>query len=147
MPQRMGSALMGFLSVLALVLATGGNLRGASYVPRCGRARLAYGCARRRTPRDRAADCVGRVCAPSVIGIVAGVGMSLWAGRLASAFLYDVSASDPLTFGAVVALLGASPSRPRTCRPPRRTVQPNRGVTTTNNSRLAINRRNKRPGF
>ena len=34
-------------------------------------------------------------------GIIAGVGLAFWTGRLAAGFLYGVTPWDPLTFAAV----------------------------------------------
>ena len=106
MPQRMGAALMGFFSVLALVLATVGIYGVAAYITALRTReigiRMALGAGRPEIARL----IVGQGVRPVVTGLALGLGMALWAGRLASAFLYDVSSSDPMTFGTVAVLLG-----------------------------------------
>jgi putative ABC transport system permease protein len=42
--------------------------------------------------------------APAVVGIAAGILGALWAGRLLSAFLFGVAATDPATFSATIGL-------------------------------------------
>jgi ABC-type antimicrobial peptide transport system permease subunit len=41
---------------------------------------------------------------PAVVGIAAGILGALWAGRLLSAFLFGVQATDPATFSATIGL-------------------------------------------
>ena len=105
LPQRMGSVLLGFFSLLALSLATIGIYGVASYVVglrmREIGIRIALG-ADRRT--------IGRLVLlqgslPVGAGIVIGIGLALWASRFIAALVYDVSPWDPATFIAVTILL------------------------------------------
>jgi ABC-type antimicrobial peptide transport system permease subunit len=41
------------------------------------------------------------------MGILVGLVLGLWAGRLARAFLYEIPPSDPLTFVLCAGVLGA----------------------------------------
>lgn len=106
MPQRMGVTLFGFFSLLALTLATLGIYGVTSCVAAMRTReigiRVALGAdrpsIRRLVLREGAA--------PVAIGIVSGVALALWTGRLAAKFIYGVSPSDPLTFAAVAAIMG-----------------------------------------
>jgi predicted permease len=107
MPQRMGVSLMGLFSLLALVLATVGIYGVASYVAALRTReigiRMALGAGRTEITRlimDQGAR-------PVAVGIAAGLGLALWAGQLATAFLFDVSPRDPLTLAIVAAVLGS----------------------------------------
>lgn len=106
MPQRMGVALFGLFRLLAVALATVGIYAVASYVAalriREVGIRMALGAG-----RGEIGSLILREGArPVAFGILAGVGLALFASRLAAAFLYDVTPHDPLTFGAVALLLG-----------------------------------------
>jgi putative ABC transport system permease protein len=105
MPQRMGAMLLGFFSAVALLLAVIGIYGVAAYVAaqrtREIGIRLALGATRREIGRL----VVRQGASPVAAGVVAGLGLALWAGRLAGALLYDVSPRDPLTFVAVAAIL------------------------------------------
>jgi ABC-type antimicrobial peptide transport system permease subunit len=107
LPQRMGSVLLGFFSLLALSLATIGIYGVASYVVglrmREIGIRIALG-ADRRT--------IGRLVLlqgslPVAAGIVMGIGLALWASRFVGALVYNVSPWDPLTFVTVTLVLAS----------------------------------------
>jgi putative ABC transport system permease protein len=49
---------------------------------------------------------VGQGIGIAAVGLVLGLAGSLAVSRLLSGFLYGVTPTDPLTYGAVVALLG-----------------------------------------
>jgi predicted permease len=105
MPQRMGATLFGIFSVLALTLAAVGIYGVASYVAalrtREMGIRVALGAAR----ADIRTLVLRQGLTPVWVGIAGGLLLAYWAGRAATTFLYGVSATDPLTFGAVVLLL------------------------------------------
>jgi predicted permease len=105
MPQRMGAALLGFFSLLALCLATVGIYGVASYVATLRTREIGI---RMALGADRQA--IGRLVllqgtGPVALGIAAGVALALWAARFATAFVYDISPWDPTTFVAVTVLL------------------------------------------
>jgi hypothetical protein len=54
---------------------------------------------------------------PAVLGIVAGTIGALAISRLLAAFLVEVPATDPATFGAAMACSSARHSSPRSSRP------------------------------
>ena len=107
LPQRMGSVLLSFFSLLALSLATIGIYGVASYgvglrMREIG-IRIALGA-------DRAT--IGRLVLlqgslPIAVGIAIGFGLALWASRFIAALVYDVSPWDPLTFVTVTMLLAS----------------------------------------
>ena len=105
MPQRLGMTLCGAFSLLALVLATVGIYGVASYVAMLRTReigiRLALGSGRRQIGWL----ILRQAARPVLAGIVIGLALALWSGRLATAFLYGVSPHDPLTLTAVAALL------------------------------------------
>jgi predicted permease len=107
LPQRMGSVLLGFFSLLAVSLATIGIYGVASYVVglrmREIGIRVALGADRR---------AIGRLVLlqgsmPVVTGIVIGIGLALWASRFVAALVYEVSPWDPLTFITVTLVLAS----------------------------------------
>ncbi len=105
MPQRMGVALFGVFSVLALTLASIGIYGVASYVSALRTReigiRLALGA--RRPEIHRLVLRQGLI--PVAVGIAAGIALALIGGRAASRFLYGVRPADPVTFAAVATLL------------------------------------------
>ena len=105
MPQRMGVTLFGFFSVLALSLATIGIYGVASYVTALRTRELGIRVALGADARHIRRLVVAQGMLPAAVGVVIGIGLALWAGGLASAFLNDVSPSDPATFSVVAATL------------------------------------------
>ena len=107
MPQRMGAAFFGTFAILALMLASIGIYGVSSYVAalrtREMGIRIALGADRTRIRALVLRQGIG----PVAIGIASGVVLAAIASRLASAFLRGVSPRDPLTYLAVVAVLGA----------------------------------------
>jgi predicted permease len=103
--QRFNALLLGLFASVALTLASVGIYSVLSYIVR-GRSReigirTALGAKR--------ADVVRLVVVegmtPALIGVAAGTGAALAAGRLMARLVFGVSASDPMTFVAVAATL------------------------------------------
>lgn len=105
MPQRMGVALFGVFSVLALTLASIGIYGVASYVAALRTReigiRLALGACRPEIHRL----VLRQGLVPVALGIAAGVALALAGGRAAAGFLYGVTPADPVTFAGVALLL------------------------------------------
>ena len=105
MPQRMGVALLGFFSTLALALATIGIYGVASYVAALRTReigiRMALGASALHVRRMMVTE--GAI--PIAVGIVTGLGVAVYASRLAGAFLIEVSPLDPVAFAAATGLL------------------------------------------
>jgi predicted permease len=104
-PRRfMVSLLVGF-SILALVLASLGIYGVVSYgvtqrTPEIG-VRMALGA----TARDVRRQIVGDTLRMAAAGIAIGAGVSLALARVIASLLYATSATDPMTFALMVALL------------------------------------------
>src|SRR3712207_5266787 len=103
--RRFNMTLVAAFAVLALVLAIIGAYGVTSYLvsqrtKELG-VRLALGAEPSRVARLVVADGM-RVAGA---GVIVGVAVALYATRLASSLLYGVSPRDPLTIGAVAALL------------------------------------------
>jgi ABC-type antimicrobial peptide transport system permease subunit len=101
MPQRLGTMLLGFFSVLALSLASIGIYGVASYVAQLRTKELGIRIALGADARQIRGIVLRHGVAPAAIGVTVGLGLAMWAARFARAFLYDVSPADPLTFTIV----------------------------------------------
>jgi hypothetical protein len=104
-PARLGKAVFGITGLIALLLAFIG-LNGLVYYTLEQRMkeigiRVALGATRRAVFRV----VVGRTVRLTAIGIALGGAVAAALTRLLAALLYDVSPTDPLTFGAIAALL------------------------------------------
>lgn len=107
LPVRVGAALLGGFGLLALALAAVGIYGVMSYaVSRRTREigiRMALGA--------RASHVLGLTLrqgmAPVIVGVGVGLAAALGLTRLAGSLLFGVSASDPLTYAGVAALLTA----------------------------------------
>lgn len=103
--QRMGSALLSFFGVLALVLAMVGIYGVMAFSVRQRHheigLRIALGAQRGRV--------VGLVLRQGMTlvggGVILGIGLAAVATRLIQSMLWDVSATDPLTIGTVTVVL------------------------------------------
>jgi predicted permease len=105
MPQRMGATLFGFFSVLALSLASIGIYGVASYASALRTREIGI---RMALGANRAAICgliVRQGLVPVALGLVTGIVLALWTGRLASGLLFDIGPWDPATLAAVGTLL------------------------------------------
>jgi predicted permease len=104
-PQRLGSALLGLFGLLALALAAVGIYAVISYAV-AGRTReIGIRMALGARSSDVRALVVAQSARPVAAGLLAGVALGAAAARLLRGFLFGISASDPVTFFAVTALL------------------------------------------
>jgi predicted permease len=108
MPQRMGVTLFALFSTLALALALIGIYGVASYVAALRTREIGIRIALGAGARDIGRLVLTQGLAPLAIGLVAGALLAVWAARFASAFLYDVDPSDPLTLAATTGVLAAA---------------------------------------
>ena len=99
--QRFSALLLGLFAAVAVTLASVGIYSVLSYIVR-GRSReLGIRTALGARTSDVIRLVVVEGMTPTLIGIVAGVGASLWAGKLLQKLVYGVSAWDPLTLTGV----------------------------------------------
>jgi putative ABC transport system permease protein len=102
---RLATVLLGFFAALGLVLATVGLYGVMSLLVR-GKfrdigIRLAIGA----QPRDVLRMVLMQSVQIIVIGVAGGICCALFLTRLMQSLLYDISSSDPLTLGIVIAFL------------------------------------------
>jgi len=103
--ERLVALMSGFFGVLALAMAGVGLYGVTAYAVSCRRTeigvRMALGADTSRVVRL----VVGRVARLVAVGVIIGVGISLWAAKFAAALLYGLEPRDTLTIaGASVAL-------------------------------------------
>jgi predicted permease len=103
--ERLLAVLSSGIGALALLLACVGLYGTLSYsVVRRAReigVRMALGAARRTVLRHVLRQSLAMV----IVGTILGATLSLWASRLLSTFLFELSPRDPATLAAVVVLL------------------------------------------
>jgi putative ABC transport system permease protein len=104
-PDRLNLLLLGSFAALALLLALIGLYGVISYAvtqrrPELG-IRLALGAQR----RDILRLVIGQGMKLALLGVALGTIAALFATRLMTSLLFNVSANDPLTYGAIAALL------------------------------------------
>ena len=105
---RFGAMLLGLFATVALVLATMGVYGvvsfGVSQRTREIGVRVALGATRTDVLRLVVGQGIGILVAGAAIGLAAALATT----RVLGALLYDVAPSDPTTFAAIVAVLGAA---------------------------------------
>jgi putative ABC transport system permease protein len=106
--RRFNLILIGFFGIVALLLATAGVFGVMAYsVSRRTReigVRVALGA----RSRDVLTMVLSQGMRTILIGVVIGIAGSLALTRAVASFLFGVTATDPLTFAGVVALLGVA---------------------------------------
>lgn len=102
---RMGAMLLGAFGGLALVLATVGVYGVMTYAVSQRQRELGVRLALGATGGGVQMMVLRQGLTLAVVGIAIGVGAGLGVSRLVGGLLYGVSTSDPLTFGAVPAVL------------------------------------------
>jgi ABC-type antimicrobial peptide transport system permease subunit len=107
MPQRMGVALFTLFSALAIALASVGIYGVATYVASLRTREIGIRIALGATTGAVRRMVLAQGARPIVAGILAGLAMAIYAGRLAEAFLLNVSPMDPLTFVSVPLTIAA----------------------------------------
>lgn len=103
--ERLAAALLALFGLLALSLAAVGIYGVLSYAVTERTREIGIRLALGARPRDLLRLVVRQGLTLTLIGLVIGVGASLALTRLIAKLLYGVSATDPLTFGAVALLL------------------------------------------
>ncbi len=106
--RRFGSLLLGAFGIVALLLAAAGLYGTLLYAVGQRRQelgiRLALGAGRGRIQND----VIRRGVVHALLGVGAGVLLTLWAGRLLEAWLFGVTGTDALTLAGAAAVLFAT---------------------------------------
>jgi putative ABC transport system permease protein len=104
-PWKSGTTLFGLFAGLAIVLAVGGLYS----VVACSVAQRSHEFGIRIAVGARARNLVtlvlGGALKPVAIGLVIGLGLSLWLVRFLQELLYQTAPRDPLSFGAAAGLI------------------------------------------
>jgi ABC-type antimicrobial peptide transport system permease subunit len=98
---RFNTVLLSALGVIGLVLATVGIFGVLSYFVSQRQQEIGLRMALGATPRGVLVMVVQQGLRPVILGIVVGLAGAVAATRVLGTLLYDVSATDPLTLGAV----------------------------------------------
>ncbi|HKF53709.1 MAG TPA: ABC transporter permease [Candidatus Acidoferrales bacterium] len=104
-PRRFSAILTTIFAVLALLLAAVGIYGVMSYMVGRRTSEIGIRMALGAQPRDVLRLIVKQGLKLAIIGVALGICGSLAMARLISSLLFGVRATDPVTFGAVVALL------------------------------------------
>jgi predicted permease len=105
-PARIAGALLGTLGLFALVLAALGVYGVLSFLVRSRTREIGVRVAIGATPRAVVAMVVRQAMVWTVTGMAIGLALAAVAARLLGSVLYGISPTDPVTFGAVILLLG-----------------------------------------
>ena len=105
LPARFGAVLLGVFAFLALLIASIGIYGVMSY----GVSERTHEMGIRMALGARSRDVLRLVISQgmwvALIGVVIGAGLALALTRVVKSYLYDVSVTDPLTFGGIALLL------------------------------------------
>ncbi len=104
---RFSSTLLTTFAALALVLAAIGIYGVMSYAVSQRTSEIGIRLALGAESRDILAMIVGNAVRLAVIGLAIGVVLALALSRTLASLLYETTGTDPLTFAAVVGVLGA----------------------------------------
>src|ERR1051326_8595655 len=104
---RLIAQLLMIFAVLALVLATVGTYGVLSYIVTERRREIGMGMALGATGPIVLRMVLTQGLRTTMVGLGAGIAITLALGQALSSLLFGVSATDPLTLSAVVALIGA----------------------------------------
>jgi len=104
---RFSSLLLTIFAALALALSAIGIYGVMSYAVSQRTAEIGIRLALGADTRDILSMIVGYALRLAGIGLAIGVGLALALSRTLTSLLYETTGTDPLTFGAVVAVLGA----------------------------------------
>jgi putative ABC transport system permease protein len=104
-PARIGAVLLGVFGSLALLIASIGIYGVMSY----GVSERTHEMGIRMALGARGSDVLRLVISQgmwlAIIGVVIGAGLAVVSTRIVKSYLYDVSATDPLTFSGIALLL------------------------------------------
>jgi len=102
---RLSAALMAVFGLVAIVLAAVGVYSVMAYAVTQRTREIGIRTALGAQPRDLLKLVVGQGMTPALIGVAIGLGASFAMARAISGLLFGITATDPITFVAVAALL------------------------------------------
>jgi len=105
--KRLMMVVLALFAAVALTLAAVGIYGVMSYAVAQRTSEIGIRMALGAHPRDVLRLVVGHGVVLTIVGVVLGLGAAYWLTRLMTALLFGVSATDPMTFAAVAALLAA----------------------------------------
>jgi ABC-type antimicrobial peptide transport system permease subunit len=108
MATRRFTLLLAVFAATALVLAIVGLYGALSYAVSQRQREIDVRVALGAASRDISRLVVSQGMRPAVVGLAAGLALSLAAGRLLETMIYGVSTTDAMTFGGVLTVVGAS---------------------------------------
>jgi putative ABC transport system permease protein len=106
--ERLSASLMGVLAMLALLLAVLGVYGVMSYSVSLRRQEMGVRLALGASPRSLYRLVLGRGLALTAVGLLIGLAGAVAAARALTSLLYETSAFDPVAFGGMAILLGAT---------------------------------------
>ena len=104
--RRFVVSLVGGFALFGLLLAALGIYGVISFAVLQRQQEIGIRMALGATPAGVLRSVMGQTSALVLIGAVCGLPLAFFVGRVIGSLLYDVGSSDPMTFGAVLALLG-----------------------------------------
>jgi putative ABC transport system permease protein len=105
--ERLVAMLSGFFGALALLLAGLGLYGVTAYAVSRRRTEIGIRMALGAAPGGVVRLVLRRVAVLVALGVLAGGGISLWAGRFVAALLYGLEPRDPITLTSAAAILAA----------------------------------------
>jgi putative ABC transport system permease protein len=106
-PRQMQAKLLGIFAGMALILASLGIYAVLSYAVAQRTQEIGVRMALGAQQRDVLRMVLGQGLGLTLIGVAFGIAGALALARVLSTLLYGISATDPVTFGAVAATLSA----------------------------------------
>ena len=105
--ERLVAMLSGFFGALALLLAALGLYGVTAYAVSRRRSEIGLRMALGAAPSGVVGMVLGRVALLVGLGVLVGLGTSVWASTLVAPLLYGLAPRDPLTMAAAAFVLGA----------------------------------------
>jgi predicted permease len=106
--ERLVAMVSGVFAVLALLLAALGLYGVVSYSVTRRRREIKIRMALGASPGSVVRLVIARIAGLVAMGMIAGAGLSLWAGRFVASLLYGLEPRDPITLGGAAVVLAAA---------------------------------------
>jgi ABC-type antimicrobial peptide transport system permease subunit len=103
--QRFRTALASSFAVLALLLALSGMYAVMNYVTARRTSEFGLRSALGAQPRNILTLVLSGAARLGILGVIAGLGLSIFSGRLLSTMLFGIQSTDPKTYITVIAVV------------------------------------------